>query len=213
MEAEPDTRHVFSLRVDGEMVETGDRTSPPADGTKRDSIDQVLPAVYDELRALAERSLRHERGDHTLQATALVHEAYLRLAKRSDVPWEDRAHFSALAAQAIRRILVDHARHRRRAKRGGQRNKLPLDAVVTVAPEPGVNLVELDEALTRFSEQEPRKAQVVEMRFFGGMTADETAEVLGVSTRSVERDWRFARVWLFRELSSDESDINPGGGR
>jgi len=192
------------------MTAISDGPGPAADDGGRAAIDRIVPAVYDELHALAVRSLKNERRDHTLQATALVHEAYLRLAKRPDVPWEDRAHFSALAAQAIRRILVDHARHQRRDKRGGRRNKLSLDSVITVAPEPETDIIELDEALDRLGTESPRQARIVEMRFFGGMTADEAADVLGVSTRTVERDWRYARAWLFRELAADGEESRRG---
>ncbi|MHC4990985.1 MAG: ECF-type sigma factor [Planctomycetota bacterium] len=165
---------------------------------------ELLPLVYKELRALAQSHLNHERNDHTLQATALVHEAYLRLIDGKGVQPRDRDHFFALAAQAIRRILVDHARARRRHKRGGNRTRIVLDDVLqTLQARPGFDLLLLDDALERLAEIDPQYARIVEMRFFGGSTMEEIATLLGVSLRTVERDWRVARAWLYRELSEE----------
>ena len=167
------------------------------------AVDELLPVVYDELREIAERSLRHERSDHTLQATALVHEAYLKLVRQQGLTWKNRAHFLAVAARAARQILIDHARGLKRRKRGGERGRDPLEHVSVAAPERGIDLVALDEALLRLTENSPRKGRVVEMRYFSGASTDEIAEVLGVTTRTVERDWRFARAWLYRELAPE----------
>lgn len=170
---------------------------------QRGATDRLLPLVYDELRSLAAWQLQRERRDHTLQATALVHEAYVRLTGRREGHWRDRAHFFAVAAEAIRRILVDHARAKKRLKRGGGRERVPLDGVVLVTSEQEVDLVGLDGALDELARQHPRKARVVELRFFGGLTMEQIAEVLGTTLRTVERDWQFARAWLFRVLSQD----------
>lgn len=169
----------------------------------RRAVDLLLPVVYDELRRLAESQLQQERSDHTLQATALVHEAYMRLIGQRNVVWENRAHFMAVAAQAIRRILVDHARARGSQKRGGGRAQISLDSELTYDDTHATDLIALDDSLGRLEERYPDQARVVELRFFGGLKTDEIAEVLGVSTRTVERYWQFARAWLFREMTSD----------
>lgn len=176
-----------------------------------EAVNRLFPLVYDELRGLAERALLRERCDHTLQATALVHEAYMKLVGREPVAWRDRAHFRALAAQAIRHILVDHARTKKREKRGGGRGRVPLREDMTPDRAGGVDLVALDEALHRLSNDHPRKTLVVELRFFGGLTVAETAEVLGVNARSVERDWQFARAWLFRALAEVADEAGSRG--
>lgn len=177
-----------------------------ASGGNRDALDRLLPLVYHELRRLAQRHLDGERGDHTLQATALVHEAYLRLIDQRRVEWKNRAHFFAIASQAIRRILIDHARARGAARRGGGAEKLPIEAALDIAPEQTpAELVALDDALTRFATNEPEKARIVEMRFFGGLTNEEVAAVTGTSLSTVERQWRFARAWLFRDLRGAEA--------
>lgn len=169
----------------------------------RVGAEQLLPAVYDELRRMAEHFLQRERPDHTLQATALVHEAYLRMVDQTQVTWRSRAHFFAVAAQAIRRILVDHARGRARLKRGGGGRKLSLDDALTLSAEsPGTDLLALHEALERLAREHPEKARVVEMRFFGGLTSEEAARVLDLTTRTVERYWEFSRAWLYRALES-----------
>lgn len=174
------------------------------------AVDVLLPVVYDELRRIAERCLRRERPDHTLQTTALVHEAYMKLVDQRQAQWQNRAHFYAIAAQAMRRILVNHAKGVNRVKRGGKRGRVPLDESVAVTPEPDIDLVALDEALSRLAELDSRKSKLVELRFFGGMSIEETAEVLGIAPATVKRDWNFAKAWLFRELSKgDEPHPRP----
>ena len=167
---------------------------------RREATDELLPLVYAELRDLAARLLRSERSDHTLQPTALVHEAYLRLVDQRVGTWENRAHFLGIAAGAMRRILVDHARRRGTAKRRGAR--VTLDDAVAPATGPSVDLVEIDAALARLADLDPRQARVVELRFFGGLTVEETAAVVGVGTATIKRDWTVARAWLHRELSA-----------
>jgi len=173
----------------------------------QDAAVRVLPLVYDELRHIASRQLRQERSSHTLQATAVVHEAYLRLRGQAGFEWPSRAHFFAFAAHLIRRILVDHARHRNRAKRGGGMEKVTLAEAADLALERAPDLVALDEALTNLESLDPRKAAVVELRFFAGLTLDETAEQLGVSSETVGREWRRARAWLFDQLQPTEGRV------
>ena len=163
------------------------------------ALDRLTPIVYDELRRLAQRHLRGERNGHSLQATALVNEAYVRLVDLTRIQWQDRAHFFAVSAQVMRRILVDRAR-RRNAKRGRGLPHISLDDAVVVAPEPSLDLVALDEALQALARVDARKAQVVEMRFFGGLSVEESAAVLQVSSVTVMRDWRTAKAWLHREV-------------
>jgi RNA polymerase sigma factor (TIGR02999 family) len=170
-------------------------------GGDRDALGRLLPLVYDELHLLAQRAMRHERGGHTLQATALVNEAYLRLVDQRRAGWEHRTQFLAVAAQLMRRILVDHARGRGAAKRGGGQERVPLENAAVSAPEKGLDLVSLDEALTRLARIDAQQARVVELRFFGGLTVEEAAEVLGVSPATVKREWTMAKAWLRRELS------------
>jgi RNA polymerase sigma-70 factor (ECF subfamily) len=160
----------------------------------------LLPLVYEELRRVAGRYMNGERADHTLQATALVNEAYLRLIEVQKVQWQNRAHFFAMASRLMRRILVDAARSRDYQKRGGGAAMLSLDEALVVPCEPAEDLVELDDALTALAAVDARKSQVVEMRFFGGLDIDETAEALHVSRDTVKRDWRVAKLWLLREL-------------
>ena len=169
------------------------------------ALDQLTPIVYDELHRLARRYLRGERRDHSLQTTALVNEAYLRLVDHTRMAWQDRAHFFAVSAQVMRRILVDHAR-RRNVKRGRGLRRVSLDEATMIGGERPPDLAALDDALTLLAERDPRKAQVVEMRFFGGLSVEESAEVLGVSPVTVMRDWRTARAWLYRELSGSGDD-------
>jgi RNA polymerase sigma factor (TIGR02999 family) len=172
-------------------------------GGDRRHADRLFPVLYGELRRLAQSHLARERPDHTLQATALVNEAYLRLVDQTSVDWKGRAHFMAVASQAIRRILIDHARGRVRAKRGGGGAKLPLeDALHVPADADHTGLVHLDRALEKLARVHPEKARVVTMRYFGGLTVDEIAEVEGSSRSTVERAWRFARAWLQRELGA-----------
>jgi RNA polymerase sigma factor (TIGR02999 family) len=170
------------------------------------AFDELVPLVHEELRRLARRHMGHERPGHTLQPTALVNEAYLRLIDVNRVQWQNRAHFFAMAARVMRRILVDSARARRYQKRGGGAPKVSFDEALLVSSEPGRDLVALDDALEALAAMDPRKGQVVEMRFFGGLTVAETAEALHVSVDTVMRDWGLAKVWLFRELSHRKGD-------
>jgi len=164
------------------------------------ALAELTPLVYDELRRLASRYMSHERPNHTLQTTALVHEAYLRLVDQNRVHWQNRAHFFGIAAQMMRRILVDHARSHRYAKRGGGAPVVSIDDVAVMSKERAAELVELDEALASLAAVDPRKARVVEMRFFAGLTEEEIAEVLHVAPNTVQRDWTMAKAWLRREM-------------
>jgi len=164
------------------------------------ALDQLMPLVYQELRRIASGYLRRERPDHTLQTTALVNEAYMRLVDYSNLRWQDRAQFFALAAQLMRRILIDHARRYRYAKRGGGARKVSLDETAIISKERAADLVALDDALTSLAKIDPRKCQVVELRFFGGLSIEETAEVLKVSSMTVQREWRWAKAYLYREI-------------
>jgi RNA polymerase sigma-70 factor (ECF subfamily) len=168
------------------------------------AADKLLPLVYEELRRLAARYMRAESEGHTLQPTALVHEAYLRLVNQADARWQNRAHFFAVAARAMRNILVDHARGLRAAKRGGGGHKLPLKEAADVTLERGGYVVALDEALSRLAAFDLQQGRVVELRFFGGLTIEETAEVLGISPKTVQRDWLMARAWLHREVTKGD---------
>ena len=170
-------------------------------GGDKAALDRLMPLVYQELRRLARRQMRREREGDTLQTTALVNEAYLRLVDYERVQARDRSHFLAIAAQAMRRILIERARSRRSDKRGSNPQKISLDEVAEVADARAADLLALDEALQTLSIIDPRKAQLVELRYFGGLTIEETANVLGVSTPTVERDWRTARIWLHKEIS------------
>jgi RNA polymerase sigma factor (TIGR02999 family) len=167
------------------------------------ATDRLLTLVYDELRQLAGGMMRRERLDHTLQGTALVHEAYLKLIDQTRAQWQNRAHFFAVTAQAIRRILVDHARGHARQKRGGERAKLVLDEGLAASYQQEIDLIALDEALLKLAERNQQQARIVEMRFFAGLTIEETASVVGVSPSTVEREWRYARAWLHRVLSAE----------
>ena len=164
------------------------------------ALEKLIPLVHDELHRLARRYMRRERAGHTLQTTALVNEAYLRLIDADCVHWQNRAHFFAISAQLMRRILVDFARARKYARRGGGATRVSLAEAVELAGERGSDLVALDDALGALSEVDARKSRVVELRFFGGMNVQETAEVLHVSPETVMRDWKFAKVWLLREM-------------
>lgn len=168
----------------------------------REALDQLLPLVYDELRRQAARYLRRERRDHTLQPTALIHEAYLKLIEQRDVRWQNRAHFFAIAAQSMRRILVDYARTHTRAKRGGDDLKLPLDDALLIATkESDVDLLALDEALARLAIVDEQQSRIVELRYFAGLSIEETAEALNISPATVKRDWQMVKAWLHHELS------------
>jgi RNA polymerase sigma factor (TIGR02999 family) len=164
------------------------------------AFEALVPRLYDEMRVLAASYLRHERVGHTLQPTALAHEAYLRLVDQRNVTWQNRAHFMALVAQAMRRVLADHARRRHAGKRGGGATALPLDGQDIAGPD-GVAADELDTALEDLSRLDPRQARVVELRFYAGLSIEETAEVLDMSPATVKRDWALARAWLHRELN------------
>lgn len=186
--AEPSTQHVTQLlRAWG----GGD----PA------ALDKLIPMVYSELHRIAKRYLNREPVGHTLQTTALINEAYLRLVDAQNVPWQNRSHFFAVAAQIMRRILVDHARSRQALKHGGEARQVSLDDAAVVSGGGSAQLLKLHDALTALSAMDPRKGQIVELRFFGGLNIQETAEVLKISPDTVMRDWKLAKAWLFRELS------------
>ena len=167
---------------------------------RQEVLAQLMPVVYNELRRLARRYLRRERPDHTLQATALVHEAYLRLIDQKDVQWQNRVHFFSIAAEAMRRILVEHARGHQAIKRGGGREKLVLDEAIGLAQARAVDLIRLDNALTSLAAIDAQQSRIVELRYFGGLTIEETAEVLGISPATVKREWHIAKMWLQREI-------------
>jgi RNA polymerase sigma-70 factor, ECF subfamily len=173
-------------------------------GGDREALDRLMPVVYQELRRLARGQMRRERLGDTLQTTALVNEAYLRLVDYERVQARDRAHFLSIAAQAMRRILIERARSRRASKRGSNPQRVSLDDAADVSDERATSLVALDDALNSLAAIDPRKSKLVELRYFGGLTIEETAEVLGVSTPTVERDWRTARIWLHREINKTE---------
>jgi RNA polymerase sigma factor (TIGR02999 family) len=170
---------------------------------EQSASDDLLPLVYDELRRLAEGYLRRERSGHTLQPTALVHEAYIRLVDQTRVDWQGRTHFLAVGAQMMRRLLIEHARRRSRRRRGGDRLRITLDADVAPIAGQDLDLVAIRDALQRLATLDPRQARVVELRFFAGLTVAEVAQVLKVSQRTVEGDWTHARAWLRRELTGD----------
>ena len=168
----------------------------------QDALNRLMPLVYEELRRLAKRHMARERRDHTLQTSALINEAYLRLVDQRNAQWQNRAHFFAVAAQVMRHILIDHARSHQYAKRGGGALKIPFDETALVfSEERAAQLVALDDALNTLAAADPRKSQVVELRFFGGLNIGETAEVLKISPATVEREWRAAKGWLNRFMS------------
>jgi RNA polymerase sigma factor (TIGR02999 family) len=186
--------------------------SPPGDVTRLllawrqgddGALEELIPLVYGELHRIAERYLRHERPGHTLQPTAIVNETYLRLLARQDEDWKNRTHFFAVAAQSMRRILVEHARARQAKKRGGRGSRWLLDTVATTDP-PAIDVLAVDEALVRLSAIDPQQGRVVELRFFGGLTEDQAAEVLGVTPRTIRRKWTLAKAFLYRELSGPQ---------
>ena len=187
-------------------------TEPPSDITKllaawtagdHNALDRLVPLVYAELRRVAHNRLRHERPGQTLQPTALVHEAYVRLVRIRRIKWQNRAHFFAMCARLMRQILVDAARARQFAKRGGGGVRVTLNEALLPADAPGPDVVALDEALKELEQRDPRKGRVVELRFFAGLDVEETAVALGVSTDTVSRDWKFAKTWLYQELRDD----------
>jgi RNA polymerase sigma-70 factor, ECF subfamily len=173
----------------------------------KEAASKLIPIVYDELRRLAGSYMRNERSDHTLQATALVHEAYLKLVEQRSVDWHSRAQFFGIAAQVMRRILVDHARGHLRDKRGGGLQAVPMDEALVFAPEQSQELLKLDEALERLTRLDPRQGKIVELRFFGGLTVEQTADLLGVSPKTVKRDWSMAKAWLHGELKASHGNI------
>lgn len=193
---QPSSHQVTQLLVD---LSGGDRTA----------LDKLMPLVYAELHQLAHHYMRREPGGHTLQTTALVNEAYLKLIDQQRVRWQNRAHFFAIAAQVMRRILLDHARTQHRAKRGGGALQVSLDEAMVISEERSAELIALDEALTRLSAVDARKSQVVELRYFGGLTVEEAAEVLKVAPNTVVRDWSTAKAWLRVEISGGSLD-EPG---
>ena len=173
-----------------------------SDGDKT-ALDQLVPVVYDELRRQASRYLRREAGGHTLQTTALVNEAYLRLVDQKNIRWQNRAQFFGIAAQLMRRILVDHARAKHRAKRGGRDVRVTLDDALAIAANQEIDLIALDAALDRLAQIDEQQSKVVEMRFFSGLNVEETAEALSVSPATVKRDWNVAKAWLYREMTGE----------
>lgn len=167
-------------------------------------VNKILPHIYDELRRLAGGYLRRERSDHTLQPTALVHEAYMKLIDQNRVKWKNRAHFFGIAAQVMRRILLDHARKHQADKRGGEAEILPLEEeILVVSHDKSAELIALDDALEALAQLDPQKARVVELRYFGGLSIEETAEVTGVSVPTVNRQWRMAKAWLYSQLAKN----------
>lgn len=176
-----------------------------ADWTNGDqeALDKLMPLVYDELRRMAHNYMSRERPDHTLQTTALVNEAYLRLVDQKKAHWQNRAQFFGIAAQIMRRILVDHARSNAYAKRGGGAQKVSLDEAAVLSPKRAADIIALDDALKRLAENDPRKCQIVELRYFGGLSVEEAAELLKISPITVKRDWLVAKAWLHREISNE----------
>ncbi len=173
-----------------------------------DAFTLLLSLVYEELRELAERTMHRERVDHTLQPTALVHEVYLKLLGKADLDWKNRAHFFGVAARVMRQILVDHARRTRAQKRGEQWKRRNLEGVGSKDSLPALDLLALDEALTRLREKDERMASAVELRYFAGLSMEETARARGVTTRTVQRDWRYALAWLFQTMSADRDRVD-----
>lgn len=167
------------------------------------ALDELYPLVYDELHRLARRYMSRERKDHTLQTTALINEAYVRMVDQKNVNWANRSHFFAISAQIMRRILIDHARRHGYAKRGGGAQQVSLEEVAAIVPDQGRELVRLDEALKTLAERDPRRSQVVELRYFGGLNNEEIAGVLHVSENTVTRDWNMARAWLYQQLTEN----------
>jgi RNA polymerase sigma factor (TIGR02999 family) len=170
----------------------------------KEALDRIVPIVYDELRKQAARYLRRERAGHTLQTTALIHEAYIRLVDQKNVRWQNRAHFFGISAQLMRRILVDHARTKGRAKRGGSDIRVSLDDTNLIAKGTDLDIIAVDEALERLAQIDEQQSKIVELRFFSGLTVEETAEVLKISPATVKRDWSMAKAWLHREISRNE---------
>jgi RNA polymerase sigma factor (TIGR02999 family) len=179
-----------------------------ADGDQ-EAAAKLVPLVYEELRRLAARHLRHEHPDHTLQATALVHEAYVKLAAQRDAKWQSRAQFFAVASQLMRRILVDYARGQQRIRRGGKQQKVSLDDVLLVSPDRTEEVLTVHESLSRLERLDARQARIVELRYFGGLTVEEVAEVVGISTKTVMRELKVAKAWLYGDLKDRCADAVP----
>ncbi len=168
--------------------------------------EKLLPLIYNELHRLAHNFLHHERPGHTLQTTALVHEAYLKLIGQRDVHWQNRAHFFAISAQAMRRILIDSARRHAAVKRGSAGEKLSLDEAAVISVEPDGTLLALDEALNKLAEIDPQQSRIIELRYFGGLTIEETAKVINLSPATIKREWAMARAWLYEAMTGDATD-------
>lgn len=169
----------------------------------KSAFDRLMPLVYDEMRRIAHRYMQKERDGHTLQTTALINEAYVRLVGQQKIEWQNRAHFFAVTAEVMRHVLIDHARRLHYAKRGGGAQHVPFDDVDAMSTERAAELVALDEALSEFAKLDPRKSRVVELRYFGGLSLEETADVLEISLMTVRRDWRAAKAWLYRKLNDE----------
>jgi RNA polymerase sigma-70 factor, ECF subfamily len=204
-------RLLYNRRVPGDQISQNPMAEHPSEITRllieltdgnRDVVDLILPHIYDELKRLASGYLRKERSDHTLQPTALVHEAYMKLIDQRRVQWQNRAHFFGIAAQVMRRILMDHARKHQAGKRGGEAEKLSIEEeILVVSQGRSAELIALDEALEELSRIDPQKAKIVELRYFGGLSIEETAEVVGVSVPTVNRHWRTAKAWLYSRVA------------
>jgi len=175
----------------------------------REAAAKLIPLVYDELRRLAASRLRQERPDHTLQSTALVHEAYVKLVSQRDAKWQNRAQFFGVASQAMRRILIDYARRQHRVRRGGKQVKISLDDALVISPDKTEELLAVNEALSRLERFDPRQARIVELRYFTGLTIEEIAEVVGVATKTVQRELNVAKAWLYSDLKPKNADTMP----
>lgn len=191
--------------MDSSPAEVTSLLNQLADGDQQ-AAARLVPLVYNELRRIAEARLRHERPDHTLQATALVHEAYMKLADQRDAKWQNRAQFFGVASQVMRRILVDYARGQQRLRRGGKQQKVALDDVVLVSPDRTDELLTVNESLSKLEKLDPRQAKVVELRYFAGLTIEEIAEVVGVASKTVTRELNMAKAWLHGELKQHYAD-------
>jgi len=194
--------------VDSSPAEVTSLLNQMADGDQ-EAAARLIPLVYDELRRIAAARLRHERPDHTLQATALVHEAYMKLADQREAKWQNRAQFFGVASQVMRRILVDYARRQKRHRRGGKQQKVALDEVVLVSAERTDELLAVNESLSRLEKLDPRQARIVELRYFAGLTIDEIAEVVGVAAKTVTRELNLAKAWLYGDLKQHCADAAP----
>lgn len=204
---EPDGQFTGSAKVLDSSPNITDRLTN-VDATTGVGVDAIMPAVYDEIRRIAQAQMSRERADHTLSATALANEAYLKLVDQTRVDFRNRQHFMAIAAQAIRRILIDHARSRNRQKRGGNESPVRLNTSIMADSSEVVDLLALEEALQKLERLEPEKARVVELRFFGEMTEAQIADLLGITERTVRRYWQYARAWLYRELAETEQQLD-----